>query len=493
MDWLSCNHALVDCQIKKVVVEVNGQMKTVIVRERKVIPNCLISVVTTFNLIKEGCEAYVVSVHDVTKVSLGVLDVPFVREFSDVFPEELPGLPPHREIDFEIETIPGEAPISIALYRMAPLELKELKKQLEELLDKRQLNRITIKNKYPLQRIDDLLDQLKGATMFPKIDLRLGYWQLRIEEGSIPKTVFMIRRFVKDFSVVAKPLMNLLKKNTPFNWNDKCVQSFEELKKRLTSAPILALSSGNGRYVVYFDASRQELGCVLMQYGKDIPTRKELNLRQRKWIELLKDDDCTIDYHPGKANIVADALSRKTVVQLASMICYNMEYLTALKAMDVHFSVGGDMLLATMQKMKTKVQEEKNNQFIIQDDGMLLNEKRVCVPNVVELRTDIMHEAPYAMHPSSTKMYGDLRRYYWWPIMKKDVAEFVARCLTCQQVKAENQALTGKLAKVSRNEIAFQYGVSSSNRYIVRKNGIGMAPYEAQKEIEVRSVGILKG
>ncbi|KAL0463175.1 UNVERIFIED_CONTAM: Transposon Tf2-12 polyprotein [Sesamum latifolium] len=607
MDWLASNHAVVDCQTKEVAVEINGQMKTVIVGERKVIPNCLISAVTSFNLIKEGCEACLASVHDATKVSPGVLEVPVVREFPDVFPEELPGLPPHREVDFEIETIPGAAPISIAPYRMAPSELKELKKQLEELLDKgfirssispwgapvlfvkkkdgsmrlcidyRQLNRITIKNKYPLPRIDDLLDQLKGATVFSKIDLRSGYWQLRVEEGSISKTAFRTRyghyefvvmsfgltnapaafmslmnktlqsfldqfvivfiddiliysrspeeheqylrtvlqilrekqlyakfskcefwmeeiaflghvvskegvqpdpakvraiprweppknvsevrsflglagyyrRFVKDFSVVSKPLTNLLKKNTPFNWNDRCAQSFEELKRRLTSTPILALSSADGGYVVYTDASRQGLGCVLMQHGKVIayasrqlrpheinyPTH-DLELaaivhalkiwRHYLWIELLKDYDCTIDYHPGKANIVADALSRKTVDQLAGMICYNVEYLTALRAMNVHFSVGGDLLLATMQ-----------------NDGMLLNGKRMCVPNVEELRTEIMHEAhhaPYAMHPGSTKMYRDLRPYYWWPTMKKDVAEFVAKCLTCQQVKAEQQA-----------------------------------------------------
>ncbi|KAL0455700.1 UNVERIFIED_CONTAM: Transposon Ty3-I Gag-Pol polyprotein [Sesamum latifolium] len=331
---------------------------------------------------------------------------------------------------------------------------------------------ITIKNKYPLPRIDDLLDQLKGATVFSKIDLRSGYWQLRIEEGSIPKTAFRTRRFVKDFSVVAKPLTNLLKKNAPFNWNDRCAQSFEELKRRLTSAPILALPSGDGGYVVYTDASRQGLGCVLMQHGKVIayasrqlrphemnypthdlepqkfevyPTQKELNLRQRRWIELLKDYDCTIDYHPGKANIVADALSRKTVDQLAGMICYNVEYLTALRAMNVHFSVGGDFLLATMQvkpslkdkikdaqdkdpylqKMKTKVQEGKNDQFVIQNDGTLLNGKRI------------------------TKMYRDLRPYYWWPTMKKDVAEFMAKCLTCQQVKAEHQAPAGKLHPLS--------------------------------------------
>ncbi|KAL0405803.1 UNVERIFIED_CONTAM: hypothetical protein Slati_3894200 [Sesamum latifolium] len=186
--------------------------------------------------------------------------------------------------------------------------------------------------------------------------------------------------------------MNFLKKNAPFNWNDRCTQSFEELKKRLTSAPILALPSGDGAYVVYTDASRQGLGCVLMQHGRVIayalrqlrpyemnyPTHdlelaaivhalkiwwhylygktfqiftdhKKLNLRQRRWIGILKDYDRTIDYHPGKTNIVADTLSQKTMDQLAGMICYNMEYLTALRAMDVYFSIGGDILLDTMR------------------------------------------------------------------------------------------------------------------------------------------------
>ncbi|KAL0293701.1 UNVERIFIED_CONTAM: Transposon Ty3-I Gag-Pol polyprotein [Sesamum angustifolium] len=269
-----------------------------------------------------------------------------------------------------------------------------------------------------------------------------------IMEWEPPKNVSEVRsflglagnykRFVKDFSVVAKPLTNLLKKNAPFNWNDKCAQSFEKLKKRLTSAPILALSSGDGGYVVYTDASRQELGCVLMQHGKVIayasrqlrphemnypthdlelaaivhalkirrhylygetfqiftdpkslkyiPTQKELNLRQRRWIELLKDYDYTIDYHPGKANIVVEALGRKTWTNL--------------------------------QELRMQIMQEA-------------------------------HYASYAMHRGSSKMYRDLRPYYWWPTMKKDVAEFVARCLTCQQVKAEHQAPAGKLHPLS--------------------------------------------
>ncbi|KAL0362171.1 UNVERIFIED_CONTAM: Transposon Tf2-11 polyprotein [Sesamum calycinum] len=329
--------------------------------------------------------------------------------------------------------------------------------------------------------------------VFSKIDLRSGYWQLRIEEGSIPKTTFRTRRFVKDFSVVAKPLTNLLKKNAPFNWNDKCAQSFEELKKRLTSAAILALPSGNGRYVLRphemnYPTHDLELATIVHAlkiwrhylYGetfqifmdhkslKYIPTQKELNLRQRRWIELLKDYDCSIDYHPGKANIVADALSWKTVDHLASMICYNVECVVTLRAMNLHFSVGGDMLLATMQvkpslkdkirdaqdkdpylqKVKTKVQEGKNNQFIIQDDGMLLNEKRVCVPNVEELRTKIMHEAhyaPYAMHSVKAEHQAPDGKLHplsipEWKWEKRSSIYF---------------SFLGKLAKGFRNEIAF--------------------------------------
>ena len=136
MDWLSSNHAILDCQTKEVSMMINGEMKIVFKGERKILPNCLIPAITASHMIKAGCDAYLINVIDNTIVSPGVSDMPVIREFSDVFPEELPGLPPHREVDFEIETIPGVAPISIAPYRMAPAELQELKKQLEELLEK---------------------------------------------------------------------------------------------------------------------------------------------------------------------------------------------------------------------------------------------------------------------------------------------------------------------------------------------------------------------
>ena len=104
--------------------------------ERKIIPSYLILATIDFQLMRDGCEAYLANIVDTLKVSPGVMDVPAVREFSDVFLDELLGLPPRREVDFKIDTIPGAVPISILPYRMIPLKLKELKKQLEELLEK---------------------------------------------------------------------------------------------------------------------------------------------------------------------------------------------------------------------------------------------------------------------------------------------------------------------------------------------------------------------
>ena len=140
-----------------------------------------------------------------------------------MFPEELPGLPPEREVDLSIEVVQGTTPISRTPYRMAPTELQELKTQLQELLDKgfirpsvspwgapvlfvknkdgtlrmcinyRQINKVTVKNKYPLPRIEDLFDQLRGASVFSKIDLRSGYYQLRVKEVDVPKIAFRTR------------------------------------------------------------------------------------------------------------------------------------------------------------------------------------------------------------------------------------------------------------------------------------------------------------
>jgi hypothetical protein len=161
-----------------------------------------------------------------------------VKEYLDVFPEELPGMPPHREIKFVIDLALGTAPIAKRPYRMAASELAKLKKQLKELeqkgyikpssspwgapvlfvkkkdgsmrlcVDYRALNKVTIKNKYPLPRIDDLFDQLKGAKYFSKIDLRLGYYQLRIRHEDVPKTTFVTRYGQHEFTVMSFGLTN---------------------------------------------------------------------------------------------------------------------------------------------------------------------------------------------------------------------------------------------------------------------------------------------
>ncbi|GKB39637.1 putative reverse transcriptase domain-containing protein [Tanacetum coccineum] len=288
--------------------------------------------------------------------------VPIVRDFL----EDLSGIPPSRQVEFQIDLVPGVAPIARAPYRLAPSEMKELAEQLQELSDKgcirsnsspwgapvlfikkkngsfcmcidyHELNKLTVKNRYPLPIIDDLFDQLQGSSVYSKINLRSGYHQLRVREEDIPKTTFKTQ---------------------------KEEAAFQLIKHKLCSAPILALPKGSENLIVYCNASHKGLGVVLMQsekviayasrklkiheknyttydlelgavvfalkmwrhylYGtrctvftdhkslQHILDQKELNMRQQRWLELLSDYYCDIRYHTGKANVVADALSRK--------------------------------------------------------------------------------------------------------------------------------------------------------------------------------------
>lgn len=238
MDWLSPCHASVDCYHKLVRFDFPGEPSFSIQGDRSNAPTNLISVISARRLLRQGCIGYLAVVKD-SQAKIGdVTQVSVVKEFVDVFPEELPGLPPEREVEFCIDLIPDTRPISIPPYRMAPAELKELKDQLEDLLDKgfirpsvspwgapvlfvkkkdgslrlcidyRQLNKVTVKNKYPLPRIDDLFDQLQGAQCFSKIDLRSGYHQLRIRNEDIPKTAFRTRYGHYEFLVMSFGLTN---------------------------------------------------------------------------------------------------------------------------------------------------------------------------------------------------------------------------------------------------------------------------------------------
>eukprot|EP00253_Pinus_taeda_P015625 PITA_15625 len=240
MDWLEKHWSLVDCKTKIIYYrdqqgnrkEMQGIKQPVQVRP--------ITANQLTKCIRKGCQVYAIQVGyaDSKDKSASLNSIPIIQEFTDVFPEEIPGLPPRRNIDFTIELVPGAAPVSRAPYRMSIPELTELKMQLQELLDKeyirpsvspwgapvlfvkkkdgtlrmcidyRQLNKLTIKNKYPLPRIDELFDQVKGATVFSKIDLRSGYHQIRIKDEDIAKTAFRTRYGHYEFVVLPFGLTN---------------------------------------------------------------------------------------------------------------------------------------------------------------------------------------------------------------------------------------------------------------------------------------------
>ncbi|GKA88113.1 putative reverse transcriptase domain-containing protein [Tanacetum coccineum] len=392
-------------------------------------------------------------------------DVPVICDFPEVFPEDLLGLPPPRQVEFRIGLVPGAAPVARAPYRLASSKMRELSVQLQELLEKglirssllpwgapvlfvkkkdgsfrmcidyHELNKLTVKNHYPLPRIDNLFDQLQGSSVYSKIDMRSGYHQLRIKEEDIPITAFRTRyghfefqvmpfgltnapavfmdlmnrvckpyldkffivfiddilvyskdeeehgkhlkiilellrkerfgvhvdpakieaikswaastmptevrqfirlvgyyrRFIEGFSLISKLLTKLTQKDKKYEWGKQEGEAFQTLKQKLCNAPILALPEGMKDFMVYYDASLKGYGAVLMQREKVIAYAfrqlkvheenytthnlklgaKELNLRQQRWIELLSDYDYEIRYHPGKANVMAEALSHK--------------------------------------------------------------------------------------------------------------------------------------------------------------------------------------
>ena len=292
-------------------------------------------------------------------------------------------------------------------------------------------------------------------------------------------------RFVENFSIIAMPLTKLLRKNMKYAWNEECQVSFDKLKFCLTSAPVLALPEGEDGFEVYSDASKRGLGCVLMQQGrviayasrqlrphevnypthdlelaavvfalkmwrhylygvtfrvftnhkslKYVMTQRELNLRQRRWVEFLKDYDCTIEYHPGKANTVADALSRKSGASIAHVRAVTLPMLLEMRSLRFDGRVDdlGAMFanlrvqpllierIKALQgqdeefnKLKGQVDADGKSKLTVNAEGTLMLSDRLCVPNVEGLRQEVLreaHDSPYAMHPGSTKMYRTLK------------------------------------------------------------------------------------
>ncbi|XP_070677827.1 uncharacterized protein [Malus domestica] len=524
-DWLHHNRAHIDCYGKSVTFYRPGLPEVTFEGERSGVRHGVISAIRARKLLSKGCQGYLAHVvlNDVAPTSIEEVGV--VRHYPDVFPDDLPGLPPDREVEFSIDLLPGTDPISLTPYRMAPAELRELKIQLQELLDKgfiqpssspwgapvlfvkkkdgtlrlcidyRQLNRVTIKNRYPLPRIDDLFDQLKGACVFSKIDLRSGYYQLKIKEDDVPKTAFRTRYGHYEFSVMPFGLTNapaafMRLMNEVFQkYLDKFVIVFiddilhnkviayasRQLKNHERNYPThdlelaaIVFALKIWRHYLYGEKCKIFTDHKSLQY---LFTQHDLNLRQRRWMELLSDYDCSIEYHPGRANVVADALSRKPQGRLNALYASRVPLLAELRATGVRLeweNQGGAFLasfqvrpvlvdrILAVQMVNEEIQElvqlrsegKKKDLRIRESDGMLMQENRMYVPNNEELKKEILDEAhcsAYAMHPGGTKMYHTIRPFYYWPGMKREIAEYVSRCIICQQVKAERKKPFGRM------------------------------------------------
>lgn len=584
-----------------------------------------------------------------------------LKEFADVFPKELPKqLPPSRTVDFEIELEPGHSPPSRPTYRLTSEELAELKSTLDDLLDKgfiqpsvspygapilfvkkkdgsrrmvidyRGLNLLTVKNKYPLPRIDELLDQLAGAKFFSKLDLMSGYHQIRIKAGDTHKTAFRTRyghyefrvlpfgltnapatfmrlmndifrplldtcvlvflddilvfsktaeeharhvkevlrllrkhklyaklskcaffltsvdflghvvssegikvdpgkirvlldwqppkstthvrqflglasyyrRFVKGFSTLAAPLAALTGSKSTFQWSLAAQQSFEALKRALTTPPVLQpFRDTQAPIQVTTDASDVAVGAELAQHSegawhpvafesrkltpaeKNYPTHEKellaiinalktwkhylegrkftvvtdhhslqyihtqptLSKRQAGWLDLLQEFDFTVKYQPGKANVVADALSRLVATISASTVSVS-DLLPRIKS-----AYASDSFVTELRTKLAAGLPEPDLAF--DSAGMLYHVASGCprlyVPNVPELRTQLLreaHDAATAGHLGAAKTHELLSRTYWWPRMRTTVNAYVATCDGCQRNKALNARTPGLLA-----------------------------------------------
>ena len=567
--------------------------------------------------------------------------VSLLQEFEDVFPEEIPnGLPPIRGIEHQIDFVPGATIPNRPAYRSNPEETKELQKQVGELMEKgyvrdslspcavpvilvpkkdgtwrmcvdcRAINNITVKYRHPIPRLDDMFDELHGSCIFSKIDLKIGYHQIRMKEGDEWKTAFktkyglyewlvmpfgltnapstfmrlmnhvlrafigkfvvvyfddiliysknledhlihlkfvldvlrkerlfanlkkctfctdklvflgfvvsargiqideekvraiqdwpsptsvskvrsfhglasFYRRFVKDFSSIAAPITEVIKKDVGFKWGEEQEKAFKVIKEKLTHAPLLALPNFAKTFEVECDASGLGIGAVLMQEGRPIayfskklsgaalkyPTydkelyalvraletwqhylwpkefvihtdheslkhlkgQHKLNKRHARWMEFVETFPYVIRYKQGKENIVADALSRRYVlISTLDAKLLGFEHIKELYPLDQDFS------------NEYACCEKGAHDKFFRHEGFLFRENRLCIPNcsIRDLLVRESHGGGLMGHFGVAKTLGVLQEHFYWPHMKRDVERICGRCITCRQAKSRVQ------------------------------------------------------